>query len=198
MGLAGRARISRGRTGLFPGVRGRRVFPGQRLLHRGLRRCRALASPDVHPNEEGLGEVIESTVEESTRGDLYKVLGQLEEYHPDEPHWFLPLIGVDPICQGRGHGSALMQHALKQCDLDPRSAYLDSEAPSCMSVTVSSGVGKSRLGPRHRSYRWCGLRGRTWLPYHIVYPPSTTKSWPVTYADAADARYTTAPCRSSG
>lgn len=35
--------------------------------------------PDVHPDEEGLGEVIESTVEESTRGDLYSVLGKLKE-----------------------------------------------------------------------------------------------------------------------
>jgi GNAT superfamily N-acetyltransferase len=29
-------------------------------------------------------------------------------YHPAEPHWYLPLIGVDPAHQNNGHGAALM------------------------------------------------------------------------------------------
>jgi hypothetical protein len=27
-------------------------------------------------------------------------------YHPDEPHWYLPLLGVDPLRHGKGLGSA--------------------------------------------------------------------------------------------
>jgi ribosomal protein S18 acetylase RimI-like enzyme len=47
-------------------------------------------------------------------------------YHPEEPHWYLPLIGVDPLHQGRGCGSALMRHALLVCDRDKTLAYLES------------------------------------------------------------------------
>jgi ribosomal protein S18 acetylase RimI-like enzyme len=48
------------------------------------------------------------------------------KHHPSEPHWYLPLIGVDPAHQGRGHGDALMSYALKWCDRDQVPAYLES------------------------------------------------------------------------
>ena len=41
-------------------------------------------------------EVVERTVSESSRGDLFAILEQMAKYHPVEPHWYLPLIGVDP------------------------------------------------------------------------------------------------------
>jgi ribosomal protein S18 acetylase RimI-like enzyme len=43
---------------------------------------------------------------------VFTVLETMEGYHPSEPHWYLPLIGVEPARQGRGHGSALLSHAL--------------------------------------------------------------------------------------
>ena len=36
--------------------------------------------PNVHPDEEALGEVMESTVSASTRGELIAVFEQMEEY----------------------------------------------------------------------------------------------------------------------
>jgi len=50
-------------------------------------------------------------------------------YHPTEPHWYLPFIGVDPARQGNGHGSALMEHALTRCDREQKLAYLESSNP---------------------------------------------------------------------
>jgi GNAT superfamily N-acetyltransferase len=50
-------------------------------------------------------------------------------YHPHEPHWYLPLIGVDQAQQGKGHGTALLQHALIPCDRDHTLAYLESSHP---------------------------------------------------------------------
>ena len=49
-------------------------------------------------------------------------------YHPAEPHWYLPLIGVDPSpsCQRGGYGSELLRHALAACDKDRMPAYLES------------------------------------------------------------------------
>ena len=38
----------------------------------------------------------------------------------------LPLIGVDPICRGQGHGSALLAHMVARFDRDRQLAYLDS------------------------------------------------------------------------
>ncbi len=46
-----------------------------------------------------------------------------------EPHWYLPLIGVDPAHQGEGHGDALMAYALARCDRDHAPAYLESSKP---------------------------------------------------------------------
>jgi ribosomal protein S18 acetylase RimI-like enzyme len=50
-------------------------------------------------------------------------------YHPAEPHWYLPMIGVDPGRQGKGYGSALMQHALIRCDRESKPAYLETSNP---------------------------------------------------------------------
>jgi GNAT superfamily N-acetyltransferase len=32
-------------------------------------------------------------------------------YHTREPHWYLPILGVDPLQYGKGLGSFLMQYA---------------------------------------------------------------------------------------
>jgi ribosomal protein S18 acetylase RimI-like enzyme len=55
-------------------------------------------------------------------------------YHPSEPHWFLPFVGVDPLQQGKGFGSALLQHTLIQCDRDSKLAYLESSNPKNISL----------------------------------------------------------------
>jgi GNAT superfamily N-acetyltransferase len=46
--------------------------------------------------------------------------------HPKEPHWFLPLIAIDPFLRGKGFGAALMEYGLAACDRDGAPAYLDS------------------------------------------------------------------------
>ena len=90
--------------------------------------------PNAHPDEQALGDVLERTVSASIRGDLFKVFEQMAKYHPAEPHWYLPLIGVDPAHQGKGYGSALMTYALQQCDRDHAPAYLESTNPRNISL----------------------------------------------------------------
>jgi ribosomal protein S18 acetylase RimI-like enzyme len=81
----------------------------------------------VHPDEEGLNAVVESTVASSLAAETAAVFEQMAKCHPTEPHWHLALIGVDPAHQGKGHGDALMAYALAQHDHMP--AYLESSNP---------------------------------------------------------------------
>ncbi len=85
--------------------------------------------PGVHSDEEGLGAVLESTVARSLAPETTAIFEQMATYHPTEPHWYLPLIGVDPAHQGEGHGDALMAYALARCDCDHTPAYLESSNP---------------------------------------------------------------------
>ncbi len=85
--------------------------------------------PGVHPDEQALFDLMQRAVPERNHQDATALFEQMGRYHPSEPHWYLPLIGVDPVCQGQGHGSMLMQHALAPCDRDKTPAYLESSNP---------------------------------------------------------------------
>ncbi|MEV6600868.1 GNAT family N-acetyltransferase [Actinoplanes sp. NPDC051346] len=41
----------------------------------------------------------------------------LEKHHPQEPHWHLAFLAVDPAHQGAGLGSALMRHTHDRLDV---------------------------------------------------------------------------------
>jgi ribosomal protein S18 acetylase RimI-like enzyme len=90
--------------------------------------------PGVEPDGEGLSAVMESTVESSQLADGAGVFEQMAAYHPHEPHWYLPLIGVDPAHFGEGRGDALMAHALARCDSERALAYLESSNPRNISL----------------------------------------------------------------
>jgi ribosomal protein S18 acetylase RimI-like enzyme len=85
--------------------------------------------PEVSPDENVLVELLQLTGYAPVQKDVFAVFEQMARYHPQEPHWFLPFIGVDPFQQGKGCGGALMQHALVPCDRDRKLAYLESSNP---------------------------------------------------------------------
>lgn len=85
--------------------------------------------PGVEPDEdELLGLIWESTSSEVQK-DLFPIFEQMAQFHPTYPHWYLPMIGVEPSRQGSGVGSALLQHSLANCDADGLPAYLESSSP---------------------------------------------------------------------
>ena len=90
--------------------------------------------PGEHPDEEELVGVVTSSLSDTKQGHLFAALEELGSYHPEEPHWFLPLIAVDPIRQGRGLGSELMRHAVTRCDESGTRAYLESSNPRNISL----------------------------------------------------------------
>jgi len=85
--------------------------------------------PGEHPDEEALVELVKRSAALSAKTDLFQVFQQMSSYHPEGPHWCLPLIGVDPLYQGGGVGSALLAYALAICDREKRLAYLESSNP---------------------------------------------------------------------
>jgi len=90
--------------------------------------------PGVHPDSDRLAALTEEHVPEGRLGDMMQVFEQMEAYHPADPCWYLPLIGVDPACQGRGFGSALLRYALDRCDREGSPAYLESSNPRNVSL----------------------------------------------------------------
>ena len=86
--------------------------------------------PGIEPDEEALAAVLKASVAEERQAAVFAVFEQMGRHHPREPHWYLPLVGVDPVHQRKGHGSALLQHALRQCDQDHVPAYLESSNPA--------------------------------------------------------------------
>lgn len=53
-------------------------------------------------------------------------LGRVEASHPDAPHLYLAVLGVDPGRQGSGLGSALLRPGLELCDREGIPAYLET------------------------------------------------------------------------
>jgi ribosomal protein S18 acetylase RimI-like enzyme len=51
---------------------------------------------------------------------------KVESQHPREPHWYLSVIGTDPVAQGKGIGGALIRQITDRCDTEGLPAYLES------------------------------------------------------------------------
>src|SRR5690606_3625285 len=74
--------------------------------------------PGVGSDDDALVGLLQATVPATQLDDVFGVVEQMGKYHPREPHWYLPLIGVDPAFQNRGIGSALLALALARCDAE--------------------------------------------------------------------------------
>ena len=106
-------------------------------------------TPEVSPDEEALAGLIERTAPASIQQDAAGVFEQMAGFHPQEPHWYLPLIGVDPSRQGQRLGDKLMAHALARCDAEQLPAYLESTNPRNLPFYQRHGfemVGKIQVG----------------------------------------------------
>jgi GNAT superfamily N-acetyltransferase len=84
--------------------------------------------PDIYPDEDALTSIFLEHIQEDRQERLFRVLEQMAANQPAEAHWHLLLIGVEPVHQNRGVGSALMAHALRRCDRDNALAYVESSS----------------------------------------------------------------------
>jgi GNAT superfamily N-acetyltransferase len=105
--------------------------------------------PGIESDEESLKRLFEENTADDIKEDMQGIFEQMGKFHPTEPHWYLPMIGVDPACQGAGIGSALMIEALKAVDRDGVIAYLESSNPRNVSLYQRHGfevIGEIRSG----------------------------------------------------
>jgi len=86
--------------------------------------------PGVQPDDGPIGELFEQNMSEPKLGEVLFLFEQMASFHPHEPHWYIPLIGVDPVFQGRGYGTQLMRRGLVACDRDQQLAYLEATSPT--------------------------------------------------------------------
>jgi ribosomal protein S18 acetylase RimI-like enzyme len=83
-------------------------------------------APDVQPDADAMGALLEQSVSEQRLPEVVSLLEQMSHFHPSHPHWYLPLVGVDPRMQQRGFGSGLLMLGLERCDREGLPAYLES------------------------------------------------------------------------
>ena len=73
--------------------------------------------------------LIANTTPEELQPALMAVFEEMDSYHPTEPHWHLPMIGIHPSHQRQGYGAALLLYALTLCDEQGVAAYLEFSNP---------------------------------------------------------------------
>ncbi len=82
--------------------------------------------PGVEPDGDALGALLEDAISPEKQPEVAAVLEEMSQFHPQGPHWYLAVLGVDPCRQGQGVGSILMKHALQLCDAEGLPAYLEA------------------------------------------------------------------------
>ena len=100
--------------------------------------------PGLEPDGERLVRLTQAHSPARRLPALTEIFEQMAAFHPREPHWYLPLIGVDPARQGRGLGSILLRHALARSDRDGVPAYLESS--NSRNISLYERHGFVRLG----------------------------------------------------
>ena len=105
--------------------------------------------PGVHADGEALERIFRDTAKPEHLDDLLATFEKMVDGHPEEAHWYLPMIGVEPHSQGKGLGGDLMSHAVSRCDREGMLAYLESSNPRNISLYLRHGfevLGEIRIG----------------------------------------------------
>lgn len=100
--------------------------------------------PGSAPDSEAVERLMRKTVPEERMAAVFSIFEEMEAFHPHEPHWHLPLVGVHPARQGRGIGSVLLRQMLDQCDREQMPAYLEATSPR--NVALYERLGFETLG----------------------------------------------------
>ncbi len=90
------------------------------------------APPGQAPVDDEHADEFNQRLERAAGADgerMFKVAELIDEHHPHGSYYYLQLLAVEPDSQGRGIGSALLEHMLERCDREGARAYLDATSP---------------------------------------------------------------------
>ncbi|MGI8791582.1 MAG: GNAT family N-acetyltransferase [Acidimicrobiales bacterium] len=98
-------------------------------------------NPPAWPTErvEGFMAAMGEVAQPDELGRLGAMENLMREHHPKEPHWYLGAVACEPVSQGRGLGSELLDHGLAVVDAGGMPAYLESTNPRNQSLYVRKG-----------------------------------------------------------
>jgi ribosomal protein S18 acetylase RimI-like enzyme len=105
--------------------------------------------PGAHADEDALIKLVYDSLPPERYAEMFELFEKMDEGHPSEDHWYLPMIGVDTYRQNLGIGSGLMTVALERSDREGFPAYLESSNPRNISLYMRCGfqsVGEIRAG----------------------------------------------------
>lgn len=57
---------------------------------------------------------------------LFTAFAAMGRFHPDEPHWHLGFVGIEPALQGKGLGEELLRPVLDRADAEGVLCYLET------------------------------------------------------------------------
>jgi ribosomal protein S18 acetylase RimI-like enzyme len=86
-------------------------------------------APGVELDGDGIVAVLRETVAAERHTDAFAVLEQMDDLHPQDPHWYLPWLAVDPPFQSAGLGGRLLDQGLARVDADHLPAFLETPNP---------------------------------------------------------------------
>jgi GNAT superfamily N-acetyltransferase len=96
-------------------------------------------APGSEPNGEAIVEVLSESVSPEKHEDTFAVLEQMDQHHPQYPHWYLPWLGVNRALQGGGLGFELLKRCLEMVDENHLPAYLETPNPRTVSFYERQG-----------------------------------------------------------
>lgn len=100
----------------------------------------------------------------------FSSLAAIDDLHPDEPHWYLALLGTDPAHQGRGLGGAVMAPAMARADDEGVGCYLESSKEDNIAFYRRHGFEVTG------THDIDGGNGpRLWLMWRDPQPPASTR-----------------------
>ena len=88
-----------------------------------------MAAVDADPGPTHADPALEQSFDFDAETVSERLRTEMARFHPDEPHWYLGVIGTDPNRQGQGHAARLMEHRLAIIDQAGDLAYLEASNP---------------------------------------------------------------------
>ncbi len=78
-----------------------------------------------------------------------------------EPHWYIMILGVDPVHHGKGLGKALMEPVMKKAEANGQPVYLETAQPANVSFYQKLGFSVLRelIDPTSGLKMWTFRKG---------------------------------------